>query len=74
MNGNENRITDAGAISSNVSDQGFTNSVTESESSKAFASQEAIGMSGFAVHNHSDLTHSAQALGISEPISSDVVK
>ena len=65
-------ITDAGAISAIASDQGFSNSATVSGSSTAFASQEAIGMSGYDVYNHSGLTLSAQALVTSESNSSAV--
>jgi hypothetical protein len=65
-------ITDAGSISAITSDQGFANSATVSGSSTAFASQEAIGMSGYEVHNHSDLTLSAQAMVTSEATSSAV--
>jgi hypothetical protein len=65
-------IIDAGAISAIASDQGFAHSATVSGSSTAFATQEAIGMSGYTVHNHSDLTFSAQALVTSESNSSAV--
>ena len=65
-------ITDAGSISAIASDQGFAHSATVSGSSTAFASQEAIGMSGYEVHNHSDLTLSAQSLVSSESSSSSV--
>jgi hypothetical protein len=65
-------ITDAGSISAIASDQGFANSATVSGSATAFASQEAIGMSGYEVHNHSDLTLSAQAMVTSEANSSAV--
>ena len=72
MSGIENRITNAGTISAIASDQGFAHSATVSGSSTAFASQEAVGMSGYEVHNHSDLTLSAQALVTSEANSSAV--
>jgi hypothetical protein len=65
-------ITDAGVISAIASDQGFAHSATVSGSSTAFASQEAIGMSGYEVHNHSDLTLSAQSLVSSESNSAAV--
>lgn len=65
-------ITDAGAISAIASDQGFAHSATVSGSSTAFASQEAIGMSGYEVLNHSDLTLSAQAQVTSESLSAAV--
>ena len=65
-------ITDAGAISAIASDQGFAHSATVSGSSTAFASQEAIGMSGYEVHNLSGLNLSAQALVSSEANSSAV--
>jgi len=65
-------ITDAGSISTIASDQGFAHSATVSGSSTAFATQEAIGMSGYEVHNHSDLTLSAQAMVTSEANSSAV--
>jgi hypothetical protein len=72
LSGIENRITDAGSISAIASDQGFAHSATVSGSSTAFATQEAIGMSGYTVHNHSDLTLSAQSLVSSESSSSSV--
>ena len=72
LSGIENRITNAGTISAIASDQGFAHSATVSGSSTAFASQEAVGMSGYEVHNHSDLTLSAQALVTSEANSSAV--
>ena len=72
LGGSENIITGAGSISAIASDQGFAHSATVSGSSTAFASQEAIGMSGYAVHNHSDLTLSAQALVSSESLSAAV--
>ena len=72
LSGIENRITDAGTISAIASDQGFAHSATVSGTSTAFASQEAIGMSGYEVSNHSDLTLSAQALVSSESNSSAV--
>ena len=72
LNGIENRITDAGSISAIASDQGFAHSATVSGSATALASQEAVGMSGYDVHNHSGLTLSAQALVISESNSSAV--
>ena len=65
-------IKDAGSITAIASDQGFAHSATVSGSSTAFASQEAIGMSGYEVHNHSDLTLSAQSLVSSESSSSSV--
>ena len=72
LNGIENRITDAGSISAIASDQGFAHSATVSGSSTAFATQEAIGISGYEVYNHSDLTLSAQAFVTSESNSSAV--
>jgi hypothetical protein len=63
-------ITDAGAISAIASDQGFAHSATVSGSSNAIATQETTGMSGYTVHNHSDLTLSAQAQVTSEANSS----
>jgi len=65
-------ITDAGTISAIASDQGFANSATVSGSSTAFASQEAIGMSGYEVRNHSDLNLSSRALVASESLSAAV--
>ena len=65
-------ITDAGTISAIASDQGFANSATVSGSSTALASQEAIGMSGYEVRNHSDLNLSSQALVASETLSAAV--
>ena len=65
-------ITDAGAISAIASDQGFAHSATVSGSSTAFASQEAIGMSGYEVRNHSELNLSSQALVASETLSAAV--
>jgi hypothetical protein len=65
-------ITNAGSITAIASDQGFAHSATVSGSSTALATQEAIGMSGYEVHNHSDLTLSAQALATSESNSSAV--
>jgi hypothetical protein len=72
LSGIENRITDAGSISAIASDQGFAHSATVSGSSTAFASQEAVGMSGYEVHNHSDLILTAQAMVTSEATSSAV--
>jgi hypothetical protein len=71
LSGNHS-ITDAGSISAIASDQGFAHSATVSGTSTAFASQEAIGMSGYDVHNHSDLILTAQALVTSESNSSAV--
>ena len=65
-------ITDAGSISAIASDQGFVNSATLSGSSTVFASQQAIGMSGYEILNHSDLTLIAQALVTSESNSATV--
>jgi len=67
-----NIITGAGSITAIASDQGFAHSATVSGSSSAIATQEAIGMSGYEVHNHSDLTLSAQAMVSSESSSSSV--
>jgi hypothetical protein len=73
LGGSENLITGAGSISAIASDQGFAHSATVSGSSTAIASQEAMGMGGYEVHNHSDLTLSAQAFVTSEANSSAVV-
>lgn len=62
----ENSITGAGSISAIASDQGFAHSATVAGFATAFAFQEAIGMSGYEVHNNSGLTLNAQALVISE--------
>ena len=72
LGGSENTITGAGSISAIASDQGFAHSATVSGLSTAFASQEAIGMSGYEVLNNSDLTLSAQAQVTSESNSSAV--
>jgi hypothetical protein len=62
----ENSITGACTISAIASDQGFAHSATVAGFATAFAFQEAIGMSGYEVHNNSGLTLNAQALVISE--------